>query len=440
MFHTIDSLGGWTLSEIAFLYGATGFGLAAADLVVGRIERLGQMIRTGRLDSMFLKPLPLLTQVCADEFALRRFARLFQAVVVLGIACTFVSWTPAKVLVTLSMVVSGSVIFFAVFIGFACIQFWTIDANEVANAFTYGGNTMTQYPLTVFPREVVTGLTVLIPLAFVNWYPALYVLDKPDPFGFPEWLQFASPVVAAIMMSGRPAGVAHRRPPLHVDGKLMTLIEVRDLERRFVIRRKTGRFARSRDEVVAVRDLTFDIEAGEMVGYIGPNGAGKSTTIKMLTGILVPTSGHRAAWPASTPAGAAPSSPGRSASSSASAPRCGGTCPCATRSSCSQKIYRHRPARHRAEPGGVRRAARPRRPPGHAGAPAQPGPADARRHRGRAAARPRDPVPRRADHRARRRQQGPAARVPARAQRQPRHDAAAHHPRPARTSRRSATG
>jgi len=72
----------------------------------------------------------------------------------------------------------------------------------------------------------------------------------------------------------------------------MTLIEVRDLERRFVIRRKTGRFVRSRDEVVAVRDLTFEIEAGEMVGYIGPNGAGKSTTIKMLTGILVPSSGH----------------------------------------------------------------------------------------------------------------------------------------------------
>ena len=44
--------------------------------------------------------------------------------------------------------------------------------------------------------------------------------------------------------------------------------------------------------MVAVRDLTFGIEAGEMVGYIGPNGAGKSTTIKMLTGILVPTSGH----------------------------------------------------------------------------------------------------------------------------------------------------
>ena len=50
--------------------------------------------------------------------------------------------------------------------------------------------------------------------------------------------------------------------------------------------------AATRHEVLAVRDLSFDIEPGEMVGYIGPNGAGKSTTIKMLTGILVPTSGH----------------------------------------------------------------------------------------------------------------------------------------------------
>ncbi len=85
MFHTVDELGGWVLSEIAFLYGATGFALAMADLVVGRIERLGQMIRTGRLDTMFLRPLPLLTQVCADEFAPRRFARVTQALVILAV-------------------------------------------------------------------------------------------------------------------------------------------------------------------------------------------------------------------------------------------------------------------------------------------------------------------------------------------------------------------
>src|SRR5689334_3360011 len=71
------------------------------------------------------------------------------------------------------------------------------------------------------------------------------------------------------------------------------LIDVRDLERTFDVRRRVeGRRRRTREQVRAVHDLTFSVEPGEMVGYIGPNGAGKSTTIKMLTGILVPTDGR----------------------------------------------------------------------------------------------------------------------------------------------------
>ena len=71
------------------------------------------------------------------------------------------------------------------------------------------------------------------------------------------------------------------------------LIEVRDLERTFDVRRRVeGRRRRVRETVRAVHDLDLVVERGEMVGYIGPNGAGKSTTIKMLTGILVPTGGH----------------------------------------------------------------------------------------------------------------------------------------------------
>ena len=74
----------------------------------------------------------------------------------------------------------------------------------------------------------------------------------------------------------------------------MALIDAADLSRTFVVRRKdAGRLLRRRrEEVHAVHGVTFSVEPGEMVGYIGPNGAGKSTTIKMLTGILVPTGGR----------------------------------------------------------------------------------------------------------------------------------------------------
>ena len=71
-----------------------------------------------------------------------------------------------------------------------------------------------------------------------------------------------------------------------------TAIEVRDLAKNYVLRRRAGRLRRESVTVRAVDSISFSVAAGEMVGYIGPNGAGKSTTIKMLTGILVPSAGH----------------------------------------------------------------------------------------------------------------------------------------------------
>jgi ABC-2 type transport system ATP-binding protein len=70
------------------------------------------------------------------------------------------------------------------------------------------------------------------------------------------------------------------------------IIDVRDLRREFVVRRSSGKLRREKTVVAAVDGVTLAVEAGECVGYIGANGAGKSTTIKMLTGVLVPTSGE----------------------------------------------------------------------------------------------------------------------------------------------------
>src|SRR5256886_7095744 len=68
-------------------------------------------------------------------------------------------------------------------------------------------------------------------------------------------------------------------------------VELEDLRKTFTLR--TGRgFRRTRTEVVAVDGISLTILAGQLVAFIGPNGAGKSTTIKMLTGILHPTSGR----------------------------------------------------------------------------------------------------------------------------------------------------
>lgn len=78
-------------------------------------------------------------------------------------------------------------------------------------------------------------------------------------------------------------------PALHVTG-LSKTFRVRERRPGFVGALK-GLFTRPARDVRAVEDVTFTIERGERVAFVGPNGAGKSTTIKMLTGILHPTSG-----------------------------------------------------------------------------------------------------------------------------------------------------
>jgi len=70
------------------------------------------------------------------------------------------------------------------------------------------------------------------------------------------------------------------------------MITLDHVTKEFVLYRKAGRLRRERTRVRAVDSISLSVDSGELVGYIGPNGAGKSTTIKMLTGILVPTSGH----------------------------------------------------------------------------------------------------------------------------------------------------
>ena len=80
----------------------------------------------------------------------------------------------------------------------------------------------------------------------------------------------------------------------------MSFIKVDNISKSFkVAKRNSGLkaalksfFKREYITVDAVKDISFEIKKGEIVGYIGPNGAGKSTTIKMLSGILLPTAGN----------------------------------------------------------------------------------------------------------------------------------------------------
>jgi ABC-2 type transport system permease protein len=200
MFGHVDVLGGFTLPQVAFLYGTSSCSFGLADLLLGTFGRIGSRVRDGTVDVLLVRPVPVLAQVAADRFALRGVGRLMQAVLVLGWSLwqLDVDWTPVRLALLPVMLVSGAAIFAAVLVVGGAFQFWAQDAAEVQNAFTYGGGTLLQYPPGIFARDLLRGVTFVVPLAFVNWLPALRVLGRPDPLGLPGWVDFASPAVAVV--------------------------------------------------------------------------------------------------------------------------------------------------------------------------------------------------------------------------------------------------
>ncbi len=200
VFSNVPTLAGWSLGEVAFLYGLGNFAFGLADLFVGSIEYVQVEIRMGTFDRLLLRPASPLVQVLADRFSLRRLGKVAEGALVFGIGCHVagIHWTPARIGMTALSVVTGATIFSALWVLTSCVCFWWVEAREAQNALTYGGNYLSQYPLGIYGAWLRRILAYTLPVAFVNYFPATYVLNRHDRLGLPAWTPFASPAVAVI--------------------------------------------------------------------------------------------------------------------------------------------------------------------------------------------------------------------------------------------------
>jgi viologen exporter family transport system permease protein len=200
IFHNTPRLAEWTVQEVAFLYALSSITFGITDLLIGHFDLVPQLIRNGNFDILLVRPRGTLFQVIASDFQLRRLGKAAQGGVVLvyALSALHVHWTASRVAVLAASIPSGIVIFCSVWVVFGCLVFWTTESGEFTNAFTYGGNYLTQYPIDLYAAWLRRFLAYLVPLAFVCYFPALYVLGKPDPLGLPKILQFLSPVVALL--------------------------------------------------------------------------------------------------------------------------------------------------------------------------------------------------------------------------------------------------
>jgi ABC-2 type transport system permease protein len=199
------SIGGWSLGEIALLIGMIEMSFGIMDMVFSGFDYdyFATVVREGKFDQVMLRPVGLTWQVLGSRFLLRRFGRILEGLLVFIVALTQanVHWTLGKLLYLPVVLASQVIVMGALFMIGSTVTFWTLQSIEAVNILTYGGTEMMSYPMQIYPFWMQRFFTFVIPFIFLNFYPALYLLDKPDPLHFPAIAPFLAPFVAVAFFS-----------------------------------------------------------------------------------------------------------------------------------------------------------------------------------------------------------------------------------------------
>ena len=202
IFGKFSHIKGWSLWEIGLLYGMTSVSFALAEIFGRGFHTFDRMIRLGTFDRILLRPAGIFVQILAAEVEFRKLGRMAQGFVVMVISWYMMDLglDVMKMGFLMAAVINGIIIYLALLIVGATICFWSVESTELPNMLTYGGVEALSYPVAVYRQWFRNALIFIIPLAFINYFPALYVLDRPDPLGLPYLMRFLFPLASAVVM------------------------------------------------------------------------------------------------------------------------------------------------------------------------------------------------------------------------------------------------
>lgn len=217
LFDRFAALDTWSLPEVAFFYGLINIAFALCDACSRGFDAFAATVKSGDFDRLLLRPRSTALQLAGQELTLKRIGRIAQGLVVLLWAADALelAWTPDKLLLVAFAILGGACLFYGLLVLQATLAFWTTESLEIVNAVTYGGVETAQYPLAIYREWFRRFFTYVIPLACVSYYPALGILERPDPLGSGPLFQWLAPTIGllffAICLRVWQVGVRHYR-------------------------------------------------------------------------------------------------------------------------------------------------------------------------------------------------------------------------------------
>ena len=202
------NLGGWQVGELLVLYGLFMISWSIFSVFFIKLSKIEEEILSGSFDVYLLRPVsPFLQLVGGDINYTGLCDTLFGAVLIpMGLAMSGNHWGLWQILWFVIFVLSGGAITVCCRFLISCVTFWTVKAHALSSVFTQIYLLIQKYPVSIFGKAFQVLVTGLVPVAYLNYYPACYLLDKPDA---PAFVCMLSPVVALIL-AGISALVWHR--------------------------------------------------------------------------------------------------------------------------------------------------------------------------------------------------------------------------------------
>jgi ABC-2 type transport system permease protein len=179
--HSFRSIGGYSLVELALLYGVVTTSFAAAQLLFGGFDSLDRMIREGSFDRLLIRPLSPFFQVIASTLRTQRFGRLLEGIFVLSLGILGVApgWSLSQWVLLLSALLGGICLFGGIMIAAASLTFVAPGVDPgVAGMFGYATAHLSRYPLSIFDERIRGLFTYVVPVGLTQYLPVSTLLNQ----------------------------------------------------------------------------------------------------------------------------------------------------------------------------------------------------------------------------------------------------------------------
>lgn len=198
-FHTLK---GWTVWQLVFLYSLWVLCHSFYSVFFLNVSDLENQLVNGVFDQYLLRPVSPLLQFLGGEVQYLGFSDAFLGVI--GITIVYIHltlhWTLWDFAFLLMSILSGAIIEVSIALTLSSIAFWTVKSRATIYVMSQFESVIQEYPLNIFGKWFKIATTALLPVAFMNYYPALFLLHKNILGTDWEWLKFMSPVVAVVML------------------------------------------------------------------------------------------------------------------------------------------------------------------------------------------------------------------------------------------------